>query len=150
MNGAPLDLQAERFTATGNITSEGMRNQLGRPRLDRLAVLIRESAQNAWDAQAPESPTVGFGVSCYELSPENVEALAKRVVHEQPDPASVPDGGPSLPRLLDEARRRIDEGRTSGLRGLAILDRGTTGLGGPTRADVHDDGDESRDFIDFL
>jgi len=65
---SPLDLQAERFTATGNITSEGMRNQLGRPRLDRLAVLVRESAQNAWDAQAPDSPCVRFGVACYELS----------------------------------------------------------------------------------
>lgn len=145
-----LDLQAERFTATGNITSEGMRNQLGRPRLDRLAVLIRESAQNAWDAQAPDSSTVVFGVACYELSPENLECLAQRILPELPHPSSVPEDIPSLATIIEEARRRVSEGSTSGLRGLVLYDRGTTGLGGPTRADVHDDGDESRDFIDFF
>lgn len=150
MNSRTLDLQAERFTATGNITSEGMRNQLGRPRLDRLAVLIRESAQNAWDAQAPESSTVTFGVACYELSPENVECLAQKALHELPHPSSVSDGAPSLATIIEDAHRRISEGSTSGLRGLVLYDRGTTGLGGPTRADVHDDGDESRDFIDFF
>ena len=56
-----LDMQAEEYVATGNIASEGMRNQLGRPRLDRLSLLVRESAQNAWDAKAARALLMASG-----------------------------------------------------------------------------------------
>jgi len=32
----PLDIQAEKYQATGSISADGVRNQLGRPRIDRL------------------------------------------------------------------------------------------------------------------
>ncbi len=139
----PLELQAERFIATGNIASEGMRNQLGRPRLDRIAVLVRETAQNAWDAKRDDSIPVTFGVECYELEGARLRALREDVFASTPD-SSVRE----LAALLvpSPSAEREDEP----LRALAIYDRGTTGLGGPTRADAPARPGEARDFIDFL
>ncbi|MGH1342096.1 MAG: hypothetical protein ACRBN8_11120 [Nannocystales bacterium] len=145
----PLDMQAERFCATGNIASEGMRNQLGRPRLDRLAVLIREAAQNAWDAKRDDSESVTFGISSFELSKSQVDFLASTVFAELPP---IPEDGPEarLSTLIDDASNNIDEEKPSGLSSLVIYDRGTTGLGGPTRANRLEHAEEARDFVDFL
>jgi len=149
MSIEPLDMQAERFSATGNLASEGMRNQLGRPRLDRLAVLVREAAQNAWDAREDDCPTVTFGLSCFELSAAQLAHIQDVVLAEIPKDGPLTDGQ-SLGALLQDASERLDAGRPSGLRALAVYDRGTTGLGGPTRADAVDTGSEARDFVDFL
>lgn len=137
-----LTLHAERFTATGNIAAEGMRNQLGRPRLDRLAVLVREAAQNAWDAKREDSDQVTFGIACDQLDGDQLQTLRHDVFEELPD-----DPGRVLAELLDGATPPTGENPLSV---LTIYDRGTTGLGGPTRADAPSTPDESRDFIDFL
>ena len=84
-----LDLQQERFSPTGNIASEGMRNQLGRPKLDRLAVLVREAAQNSWDAKAEDFAAVAFGLSSYSLTKEQFDVLSKVVFHRRPPPEAV-------------------------------------------------------------
>ena len=39
----PLELYSERFSPNGNVTSEGVINQLGRPELDIHSLLIRET-----------------------------------------------------------------------------------------------------------
>ncbi|NJD28908.1 MAG: hypothetical protein FIA92_11500 [Chloroflexi bacterium] len=132
----PLDLQSERVNAMGNIVSEGVLNQLGRPRLDRLTVLIREAGQNSWDAKADEAPTVRFSTDLYEVSEEQRRILRNTVFRSLPK-------GVRLAEALD--RRRADP-----LRLLAISDRGTKGLGGPTRADLVGRPDEPRDFVDFM
>ncbi|PRP93149.1 hypothetical protein ENSA5_44880 [Enhygromyxa salina] len=139
----PLDLQAERFTATGNIASEGMRNQLGRPRLDRIAVLIREAAQNAWDAKQQDAQTVTFGASCYAFDDDKLRALREQVFADTPTNPSQ-----ELASLLAASSSGSHE--SEALRALVLYDRGTTGLGGPTRADSPACPGEVRDFVDFL
>lgn len=137
-----LTLQAERFTPTGNIASEGIRNQLGRPRLDRLAVLVREAAQNAWDAKRDDSDVVTFGMACNQLDDDQLWVLRNEVFAELPE-----DPSQSLAELLDRVTAP-DDGTP--LTVLIIYDRGTTGLGGPTRGDAPTTTDEPHDFVDFL
>ena len=36
---------------TGGLTGQGFTNLLGRPRLSPMSLLLREAAQNAWDAR---------------------------------------------------------------------------------------------------
>src|SRR3954452_6852732 len=42
---------SQTFPPEGASAAEGIRNQLGRPELDLLTILVRESAQNSWDAR---------------------------------------------------------------------------------------------------
>ena len=130
----PLDLQSERYSATGNLASVGVLNQLGRPGMDRLTVLVREAVQNGWDAKLPENPRARFGISGWALSIAQRELL-KNLVFSQIPP------GLGLAETLDSPADFMV---------LALYDRGTSGLGGPTRADMPDYGHESRDFVDFL
>ena len=132
----PLDLQSERVHATGGIVSEGVLNQLGRPRMDRLTLLVREAGQNSWDAKADDSPTVRFWVALNAISAEQSRILRDVVLRERPP-------GLSLDGVLATDR-------TVPLRLLVVSDRGTKGLGGPTRADSLEGADDARDFVDFL
>lgn len=132
----PLDLQSERVLATGNILSEGVRNQLGRPRMDPLTLLVREAGQNSWDAKAEGEGPVRFGVDLYEVSEDQKRLLRDEVLARLP-------GGLVLAETL--ARRRATPVRL-----LAISDRGTVGLGGPTRADIVGSPNEPRNFVKFL
>jgi hypothetical protein len=132
----PLELQSERVLATGNIASEGVYNQLGRPTMDRLTLLVREAGQNSWDAKADDSDMVRFGADLYEVDPQQRRVLTETVFHAT---------ARALPLSVSLARRRDGP-----LRVLAISDRGTKGMGGPTRADVVGPPDEPRDFVDFL
>ena len=141
----PLAMDAELFQPRGSLASEGMRNQLGRPSLDRLSVLVRESVQNAWDAKDPESEKVVFGFSGWELDPGQSELLGRTVLAQCPPSDSSSDG--SL--ALVDYRRRLLEGER-GIRVLALYDRGTSGLGGPTRADQASEDGTPRDFVDFF
>lgn len=149
----PLDMQAERYVATGNIASEGMRNQLGRPRLDRLSLLVRESAQNAWDAKSTDAAVVTFGIKGWRLTRDQFDVLRRIVFATRPpshatkaaDAASLGQTMRDTSTLLSKAGSDSDAGMIM----LAVYDRGTTGLGGPTRADsLSSDG--SRDFVDFF
>jgi len=133
---SPLELQSERMPATGSIVSEGVLNQLGRPRMDRLTLLVREAGQNSWDAKADAESTVRFAVDLQEVSEEQRRLLRDVILCKLP-------GGVRLAETL--ARHR-----PTPLRLLAISDRGTTGLGGPTRADLVGVPGEPRDFVDFL
>lgn len=137
----PLDLQSETFSPTGNITSEGLRNQLGRPRLDRLALLMREAVQNAWDAKHPDSEQVTFGVVLRTLAKKQHRLLTDSVFASRPPPSATRgEGALTLDELLARDEMRV----------LTLFDRGTTGLGGPTRADRVENDLEPRDFVDFF
>lgn len=134
-----LELQSEKYSALGNLASEGMQNQLGRPRLDPLTVLIRESVQNSWDAHDPEHPHIRYEVDLIEADAARLEVLDASVFAATPPNFSI--------------RERIEEAREGGppLHLLVLSDRETSGLGGPTRADVLlEDDDEPHDFVDFL
>ncbi|WP_448617253.1 hypothetical protein [Geodermatophilus sp. URMC 65] len=123
---------SQPFPPTGAIASEGIRNQLGRPPVDPMTVFVRETAQNSWDARLPGRPTT------YRLELSTVS----------------PTHRPTWERLLtppSQVQRHLGVGRvvrSPNLRLLSVVDRGTKGLGGPTRAD--EVAADRRDWIAFV
>src|SRR5688500_16386958 len=75
----PLDIQAEKYQPTGGISADGVRNQLGRPRIDRLTLLVREAVQNSWDARTEDSGPVHFSLSGFSVSPQGRRFLVETV-----------------------------------------------------------------------
>lgn len=137
-----VELSSEPFGPMGNLVAEGVWNQLGRPELDRLTLLIRESVQNAWDARTDARITYRLdGVS---LRPEQVEAWQSFFRDQPPNAAYRTHGS------LDEEIVSVSSWlATPAPRLLVVSDRGTTGLDGPTRADRVED-ESKRNFVDFL
>lgn len=118
----------------GAIKAEGIKNQLGRPTLDRFVVLVREAAQNSWDAADPshEGP-VRFAMDLRELDEETASAWRCALCATAPDVDDLP-----LRLALESSPLSI----------LFVSDRGTEGLGGPTRADdVHEGA--PHDYVSF-
>lgn len=124
---------SQKFPPGGASAAEGIRKQLGQPKLNPLTVLVREAAQNSWDARTGNE-SVRFSVSLADL-PAGVAPVWRRLLLGQgaPSKAHLP-----LRTTLDRKRFRV----------LTISDRGTRGLGGPTRADnaIVDD----NDFVSFV
>lgn len=127
-----LQWYGEQFPPHGALAAEGFGKLLGRPHLDPLTVLVRETAQNSWDARLPRT-TVRFSIDGFTLDDEQWNALAYEVYGD------VPDEG--LPLIWDAFEK-------ASLDVLVISDRGTKGLGGPTRADQPTDG--PTDYVDLL
>jgi hypothetical protein len=125
---------SQPFRPDGGITAEGLRNQLGRPSLSVLTVLVRESAQNSWDAK--QDGDVDFGLDLVTVSPAHRQAWAELFAPGAPDD---PGTARNLPNLL----------RSQTIRYLAVSDRGTIGLGGPTRSDVHAEANQ-RAWLSFV
>lgn len=134
----PLQRQSEPYGALGNVASAGVRNQLGRPRLDPLAVFVREGVQNCWDAHLPEDPHVEVEIGLRTLTSDQVTVLQTQIFA---DPA------PSTDLVKRLAQAAAGE---SPMRVLWIADRNTSGLGGPTRANVTGDAGVPTDFVDLL
>lgn len=128
---SPLDLQSEFYPPTGGLSGDGARNQLGRPRLDRLAVLVREAVQNSWDARA--ALPIRFETACWTLSAAEQRFLREQVLPGNPSGLGLPAALAAEPSLM-----------------LALSDRSTVGLGGPTRADVAAPPGEPANFVNFL
>jgi hypothetical protein len=127
-----LVLDSEVFSPRGNVSSEGVRNQLGRPHLDPWTVLIREAVQNCWDARLGTAQ-VHVRLDLKELSPIGLQALETYVFHEE---------APGIP-----VKQRLAEARAGKpITILTVADYGTTGLDGPTRAGTPADGR----FVGFL
>lgn len=130
----PFDLQSESYQPTGSISADGIRNQLGRPKLDRLTLLVRESVQNSWDAKISSHGGVRYGMAGYELSDRQREWLTRTMFKK------IPSAGLELKSLL---------GSSEPATVLALYDRGTIGLCGPTRAD-QESPDVPANFINLL
>jgi hypothetical protein len=131
-----LYLSSEQVAPTGSAASTGILNQLGRPDLETLAVLVREAVQNSWDARISDSIPVRFSTSGWVLDASQRRILQHEVFADYPPEHTLP--------LADCLRSQ------SAFHVLAVSDRGTTGLGGPTRADVVTASQEPRNFVDFL
>lgn len=129
-----LDLQSETFRATGNIAAEGAIRSLGRPDMDLLTLLVRETIQNSWDARLSDIRPVQYSIDIWTLSESQRASLAEECFAERPE-----EGLPLLAEL--EADKLV---------ALAISDRNTTGLAGPTRADRALVGGAQRNFVDFM
>lgn len=131
-----LSLYSEPFSKNGNLAGEGFKRLLGRPNLDLLQTLIRESLQNVIDAALPgSSPEVKIRLR--RLSSSERTSLSTLVL------SSMPPGGTS-PQTLQTSVSRDD------LWVLEIADFGTAGLSGPTEADVPPAADERANFVNFL
>ncbi len=130
----PLDLHSEEFGATGNIAALGACNQLGRPKMDRLSLLIRETVQNSWDARLSNEKDVRYGIYGWTLNSEQYNFLRNTILKD-------------VPNALDlHSFRKNSKSCTM----LAIADRNTKGLGGPTRANEARAHKSSQDFVNLL
>jgi hypothetical protein len=123
---------SQPFPPTGAITSEGIRNQLGRPPVDPLTVFVRETVQNSWDARLNTGP-VTYGLTLTTISVAHRPEW-KRLLTPSPQM----DHHLGVGKVLRDGPVRI----------LTVSDRGTAGLGGPTRADELAVG--RRDWISFV
>jgi hypothetical protein len=123
---------SQPFPPEGASAAEGIRSQLGSPKLDLLTILVRESAQNSWDARLPAGP-VDFAIDIRVIDQEKVAEWRDLLGRNAPLDDHLP-----LCNALSRASVRI----------MIISDRGTRGLGGPTRAD--DAVGMDRDFVSFV
>ncbi len=128
-------LYSEPYGITGNI-GENSRRLLGNPSLDPLQTVIREAVQNVAD-----SAKLGIGpeivIRVRRLTAEQLEVLRQHMLVRLP---GEPTSCARLTEFLDRNEAVVME----------ICDFGTSGLGGPTRADRIPIGTENTDFIDFL
>lgn len=124
--------KSQRFDAEGSTTASGILRQLGRPSIDEFTILIREAAQNSWDARRGDSD-VHFAV--------RVERLGDRAATWRE-------------LLLPGPPAHSIEGFEDALRPdsciLVVSDRGTQGLSGPVRATERPAPGERNDFVQFL
>lgn len=128
-----LSRYSEPYQPTGGIAGEGVKNQLGRPDLEPLELLVREALQNSWDAgEHPDREAVRVKLETYVLEPDQKATLSDEVLVDPPP-------GLELSEPLDKSDRL-----------LVVADRGTIGLAGPVRADVVVPEGEATDFVDFI
>jgi hypothetical protein len=120
------------FPPEGASAAEGIRNQLGRPELDLLTILVRESAQNSWDARTGDT-TVDYYLDLRVVSPAHAPTWREMLTKNIPAHEHLP-----LRQSISSPVIRV----------LTVSDRGTTGLGGPTRAD--NAVVENHDFVSFI
>lgn len=123
---------SQPFAPEGSAAAEGIVRQLGRPSLDPLTILVREAAQNSWDARNPSGP-VDFRVEIRVLG-ERAAAWQRLLMPAPPEDSNV-----GLANVL-----------TPSTVVLLISDRNTVGLGGPLRAGLRAADNESADFVQFL
>ena len=129
-----MDWLPETYPASGGLAAAGFYKLLGRPRLDPLTVLVRETAQNSWDAGARRDKPVDFSIEGWNLEDSERKALQSRVFTE-----AKMVNGVDLEHSLD----------STALTGIYISDRNTLGLGGPLRAD-QEDTNNIYDWVDFV
>lgn len=106
---------------------------MGRPELDLLTILVRESAQNSWDARQSDEREVEYRLDLRTIGPAHISSWRNLLQDNAPLDRHLP--------LRPSLRQGL-------LRILTVSDRGTDGLGGPTRADSVDG--SHRDFVSFV
>lgn len=129
----PLTWVPEAYPRSGGLAAAGFYKLLGRPRLDPLTVLVRETAQNSWDARLT-GQVVRFGIEVWTPLWKSEVDVLRNVVFAKSRRTNM-----EIDRVL--AKPRVD--------GIIISDRGTRGLGGPIAADVVSS-DDVYDWVDFI
>lgn len=127
----PISRVSEERGRFGGVTADGMINVLGRPHLNSVELVIREAAQNAWDArrrptanqQLPAPPS--FSVRIRTLT-DGQERAFRELFR---DPAV-----DSEVATRNELRRQL--AKNSPIRVLEVCDFDTSGLVGPVAPDA--------------
>lgn len=122
----------KRFGA-GDTDGAGAKKMLGNPEVDPASLLVREMAQNSWDARIA-GMVPQFEMRLRTINPAVRDILAWNVFGK----GSSPNLG--LSKVL----------QSQGLCAVEVLDRGTKGLGGPTRNDIDPPPGEPADYADFV
>lgn len=73
---------SQPFAPEGSAAAEGIVKQLGRPALDPLTVLVREAAQNSWDARLSDG-LVEFGIDVRVLG-DDIGAWRSLLLPDRP------------------------------------------------------------------
>ncbi|WP_338538356.1 hypothetical protein N5P18_00325 [Janibacter terrae] len=124
-----LDWFPKQFSQ-GDIDGQGARRLLGQPNVPLSSVLVRETAQNSWDAKGAGA-ALTFVLNLRKLTPGERSVLHGNVlsggVHQLGDPAPHTDSWV-----------------------LEVADRGTIGLMGPVRSDLARRLGERTNFIDLI
>lgn len=115
----------------GDLDGDGWLKLLGKPDIDRANLLVRETAQNSWDARDKGRVPL-FEMHLRTLDPEQTEILRRQVF--------TGDAAPNLGAVMAHPTVRV----------LEISDRGTHGLRGPVRNDRTIRPGTPTDFIDFV
>lgn len=115
-----LDWIPERLPASGGLSAEGFYKLLGRPSLDPLTVLVRETAQNSWDARTKGASSVRF-----DLELRKAGDGLKQVLQTEIFKSASNVHGTRLHQILQDRDLHV----------LTVSDRGTRGLDGPATAD---------------
>lgn len=124
-----LDWIPERLPASGGLSAEGFYKLLGRPSLDPLTVLVRETAQNSWDARSKGSRSVRFDIELRKAA-EGLQQVLRNEVFKNATKVH----GTQLDQVLQNRDLHV----------LTVSDRGTRGLDGPVTADeVSSDGNQN-------
>lgn len=124
---------SQRYAAEGAASAEGIAKQLGQPTADPLTILVREAAQNSWDAREGDEGPVDFTLDLRRLG-ENAVTWREVLLP-----------GPEADSML-----RLSDGLRHDSYVLVVSDRGTRGLGGPLRADERPTEGVVADFVQFL
>ncbi len=130
-----LSLYSEPYGSTGNI-GENFLRLLGTPSTDPLQTVIREAIQNIADA-AKLGQGPGVRIRLRRLNDDQRNCMRNNVLYHLPDELN---SRKKFNDFLEKEEQVV----------LEICDFGTTGLGGPTRADRIPLGVEQNDFINFL
>lgn len=130
-----LSLHSEPYGVTGNI-GENFLRLLGTPALSQLQTVIREAVQNIADAaKLKTGPEILIRLR--RLNAAEMKCFRTKLIADLPDEET---SRTSLSAFLASDDPVV----------LEICDYGTTGLGGPTRADRIPVGTKRTDFINFL
>jgi hypothetical protein len=130
-SGSALSWFPKKFSP-GDLDGVGAKRLLGTPDMPPASVLVRETAQNSWDAKG-NSNSIQFSLNLRELSQSAIEVLRQRIFT-----ADAPKTG--LAELL----------KKDSIWALEVSDRGTVGLGGPLRNDLSVNAGQETNFIDFV
>jgi len=77
---------SQPFPPAGSISAEGIKRTLGKPPIPWPAILVRESAQNSWDARMGDRP-VEFSLNLAVVPPQNANAWRSLLLEGAPHSA---------------------------------------------------------------
>lgn len=133
VNGLPVMEQLAKLRTAGDMNAEGARRLLGAYSLDPVGVLVRETAQNSWDARLRRHDSgVELVYHLFRATPEQTRLLRRHVFSGTLGLDQLGSSLADRPWLLE------------------ISDRGTKGLGGPTRNDQPVEEGDSTDYMDLV